>query len=153
MKHTQARTHLFKSTLLILGLASGTTFAGTWTFTPLTGDDAETGIDPSKKYTHLVDFGADAEATTINGVKFTDKKASGANYTLVMGGGSFVNNGEGPFAGTGLGDLFTDFFYGGVSEAGKGGIQRLTLTGLREAHTYRLSFFVSGWGIQPKTSP
>jgi len=146
MKHTQAGTHLFKSTLLILGLASGPAIAGTWTFTPLTGDDAETGIDPSKKYTHLVDFGADAEATTINGVKFTDKKASGANYTLVMGGGSFVNNGEGSFAGTGLGDLFTDFFYGGVSEAGKSGIQKLTLTGLREAHTYRLSFFVSGWG-------
>lgn len=146
MKHIQARTYLFKSTLLILSLASGPAIAGTWSFTPLTGDDAETGIDTAKKYTHLVDFGADAEATTINGVKFTDKGATGATYTLVMGGGSFVNNGEGAFAGTGVGDLFTDFYYGGVSEGGKSGIQKLTLTGLREAHTYRLSFFVSGWG-------
>jgi hypothetical protein len=146
MKHTQ----LVTSVILVLSHAVSSSEAGTWSFTALTGDDAETGIDTSKKYTHLVDFGADAEAATINGVKFTAKSPSGPNYTLVMGGGSFVNNGQGPFVDTGLGDLFTDFYYGGVNEAGKGGIQKLTLTGLREAHTYRLSFFVSGWGNAPQ---
>ena len=142
MKHTQ----LITSVILALSHALASTQAGTWSFTPLTGDDAETGIDVSKKYTHLVDFGADAAAATINGVKFTAKGTSGPNYTLLIGSGVFVNSGQGVFVDTGVGDLFTDFFYGGVNEAGKGGIQRLTLTGLREAHIYRLSFFVSGWG-------
>ena len=67
MKHTQ----LITSVILALSHALASTQAGTWSFTPLTGDDAETGIDVSKKYTHLVDFGADAAAATINGVKFT----------------------------------------------------------------------------------
>jgi hypothetical protein len=128
--------------VLSVGLFSPTGRAGTWSFTNLSGDDAETGIDPSKIYTHLVDLGADATATTINGVQFTSKGATGPNYTLTGPGASFVNNGEGSFAGTGVGDLLTDFFYGSAAD----GFQTLTLTGLREAHTYRLSFFVSGWG-------
>ncbi|MBL9129339.1 MAG: hypothetical protein JNL97_16935, partial [Verrucomicrobiales bacterium] len=139
----------FPSVLLALGLMPFSATAGTWSFTSI-GDDTETGIDPSKRYTHLVDFGADATAATINGVTFTAKGPTGANYTLVTAGGSFVNNGEGSFAGTGVGDLFTDFYYGGITEGGKGGIQRLTLTGLREAHTYRVSFFASQWGNAPQ---
>lgn len=124
--------------------------AGTWSFTNLTGDDLETGIDPSKQYTHLIDFGADATAANINGVQFTSKAAAGPNYNLTFGGGVFQNNAEGRFAGTGLGDLFTDFYYGGIGEGDKAGIQRLVLRGLREAHVYRLSFFVSGWGNPPQ---
>lgn len=116
-------------------------FSGTFTFTNLTADE-DTGIDPSKTYTHLVDFGTDAGAATINGVKFTAKGRTGSNYSLVGTGGEFVDNGQGSFAGTGLGDLFSDFFYGGAA----GGVQTFTLTGLKEAHTYRLTFFVSAWG-------
>jgi hypothetical protein len=117
--------------------------AGTWSFTNLTGgNDLESGVDPGKTYTHLIDFGADATAATINGVSFTSKGMTGANYSLAGTGGSFVDNGVGAFAGTGMGDLLTDFYYGGAAD----GIQTLTLTGLNETQMYRLSFFVSGWG-------
>jgi len=137
---------LFGSLTLAIGLVPLSAIGGTWSFTNLSGDDYETGIDPSRTYTHLVDFGADATAATINGVAFTSKGATGVNYTLATSGGSFVNNSVGLFEGTGVGDLLTDFYYGGLAEGALGGIQRLTLTGLREAHTYRLSFFVSAWG-------
>ena len=133
------------SWLLAFGLSSLPVLAGTWSFTNLTGDDTETGIETSKTYTHLVDFGPDAEAATINGVKFTSKGRTGANYTMEMGGGDFPNNGQGVFEGTGLGDLLSDFYYGSAGN----GLQTLTLTGLREAHTYRLTFFVSGWAGAP----
>lgn len=115
--------------------------SGTFSFVNLTADE-DTGIDPSKTYTHLIDFGSDAAAATINGVLFTSKGRTGPTYTLAGPGGDFVDNGQGSFQGTGLGDLFTDFYYGGAA----GGVQTLTLTGLKEAHTYRLTFFVSGWG-------
>lgn len=129
---------ILTSTLALMALS---THAGTFSFANITSDE-DTGIDPSKTYTHLVDFGSDATAATINGVKFTSKARVGPNYSLVGPGGDFVNNGPGSFADTGLGDLFSDFFYAGSA----GGVQVLTLTGLKEAHTYRLTFFVSGWG-------
>lgn len=133
--------------ILTLGVLPLSAVAGTFSFTPLTQatGDADTGLDPSKIYTHLVDFGADPDAATINGVKFTQKGATGPNYTLVFGGGSFKGNTNQDHK-DGLGDLLSDFFFGGVTEGEKGGIQRLTLTGLREAHTYRLSLIVAGWG-------
>jgi hypothetical protein len=115
--------------------------SGTFSFINLTADE-DTGIDASKTYTHLVDFGPDAAAATINGVVFTAKGRTGANYSLVNAGGNFENNGPGAFADTGLGDLFSDFYYAGDA----GGVQILTISGLKEAHTYRLTFFVSGWG-------
>jgi hypothetical protein len=114
---------------------------GTFSFINLTAD-TDTGIDPSKTYTHLVDFGPDTAAATINGVAFTGKGRTGPNYSLENAGGNFVNNGPGAFADTGLGDLFSDFYYAGDAN----GVQIFTLTGLKEAHTYRLTFFVSGWG-------
>lgn len=128
------------------------TMAGPFTFTNLTSDE-DTGLSPTKTYTHMVDFGADATAATINGVHFTSKGKSGSNYTLTNTGGSFVNNTQGNLA-DGLGDLFSDFFYGGDAN----GVQTLTLTGLREAHTYRTTFFVAGWGganedVQGSDSP
>jgi hypothetical protein len=139
------------SILLALGLLPLSAAAGTWSFTPLYSD-ADTGLDPSLIYTHLVDFGADATAATINGVQFTAKAASGPTYTFLHDpGGSFQNNVTGDWANqpnsAGLADLFGDFFFAGVTEGGTPGIQRLTLTGLKEAHTYRLSFPVSGWGL------
>lgn len=137
MKHS---IHL-GSLAVAIGLIPLSVSAGTFSFTNIRTDE-DTLIDGSKTYTHLIDFGSDAEATTINGVTFTSKGKTGSNYSLVGPAGDFLNNGQGSFAGTGLGDLFTDFFYGGAAD----GIQTLTLTGLREAHTYRLTFFVSGWG-------
>ena len=137
MKHSI----LLGSLAMAAGLLPLSVSAGTFTFINLRSD-ADTGIDESKIYTHLIDFGPDATAATINGVQFNAKGKTGANYTLVGPQGDFANNGQGSFAGTGLGDLFSDFFYSGAAD----GIQTLTLTGLREAHTYRLTFFVSGWG-------
>ena len=134
MKHSA----FYRSMLLALGLTPLSLAAGTWSFTNITGDE-DTGISPSKTYTHLVDLGADAAAATINGVKFTSKALTGANYSLVGPTASFVDNVQAPFADTGLGDYFTDFYYGSAAD----GFQTLTLTGLREAHTYRLTFFVT----------
>lgn len=137
--------------LLALGLLPLSAAAGTWSFTPLYSD-ADTELAPSKIYSHLVDFGADATAATINGVQFTAKAATGPTYTFLHDpGGSFQNNTTGDWANrpnsTGLADFFSDFFFAGVTEGGTAGIQRLTLTGLKEAHTYRLSLPVSGWGL------
>lgn len=140
MKHLKASN----SILMALGLLPLSAAAGTFSFTPLNGE-VDTGLDPSKIYTHLVDLGADANAATLNGVQFTQKGATGPNYTLLTAGGSFQNNSNCGVTGN-LGDLLSDFFFGGVTEGDKGGIQRLTLTGLREAHTYRFSLIVAGWG-------
>ncbi len=126
------------ATLALLPLSAS---AGTFSFINLTADE-DTGIDPTKTYTHLVDFGTDAAAATINGVVFTSKGRTGSNYMLEGPGADFVDNVQGGFGDTGLGSLLSDFYYGGLA----GGVQRLTLTGLKEAHTYRLTFFVSGWG-------
>ncbi len=139
------------SILLALGLLPLSAAAGTWSFTPLYSD-ADTELAPSKIYSHLVDLGADASAATINGVQFNTKAAAGPNYTFVHDpNGSFQNNTTGDWANrpnsTGLADFFSDFFFAGVTEGGTAGIQRLTLTGLKEAHTYRLSLPASGWGL------
>ena len=131
----------YRTTLVAVCCFPLAALSGTFSFVNLTADE-DTGIDASKTYTHLVDFGPDAAATTINGVAFTAKTRVGANYNLAGPGGDFADNGQGSFAGTGLGDLFSDFVYGGAA----GGVQTLTLTGLKEAHTYRLTFFVSAWG-------
>src|SRR5262245_40995442 len=134
------KNKILDSLLATLCLLPISAVAGTFTFTNLTSDD-DTGISPSNTYTHLVDFGDDPAPATINGVVFTSKGKSGSNYTLTNTGGSFLNNTQGNFA-DGLGDLLSDFFYGGDA----GGLQTLTLTGLREAHTYKTTFFVAGWG-------
>jgi hypothetical protein len=140
MKHSSIR---YGSILLALGLVPLSGMAGTWSFTNLTGDDQETGIDPSKTYTHLVDLGPDATGATINGVTFKDKALTGANYSLVGPSNAYPNNTPpSAFTDTGVGDLLSDFQYGSAAD----GFQTLTLTGLREAHTYRLSFFVAAWG-------
>jgi len=89
------------SALLALGLFPLSLPAGTWSFTNLSGDDTETGIDPAKTYTHLIDFGADGGAATINGVELAAKGMTGLNYSLAGTGGSFVNNGQGIFTDTG----------------------------------------------------
>src|SRR4051812_9987310 len=99
MKHSA----YYCSLLLALGLAPLPVAAGTWSFTNVASDE-DTGISPTKTYTHLVDLGADAAAATINGVKFTSKALTGANYSLVGPTASFVDNAQAPFADTGLGD-------------------------------------------------
>ena len=125
--------------LVILSMLPVSAWAGIFSFTNLSSDE-DTGINATKIYTHLVDFGSDAAAATINGVRFTAKGKSGTNYSVTNTGGDFVNNTQGNLP-DGLGDLFSDFFYGGDG----GGVQVFTLTGLKEAHTYRLTFFVAGW--------
>lgn len=139
-----------RSTLVLLGLVPLAASAGTWSFTPLYSD-ADTGLAPGKIYSHLVDLGGDPAGATINGVAFAAKEASGPNYAFLHGGGSFRNNTTGDWANqpnsAGLADFLSDFFFGAVTEGGVAGIQRLTLTGLKEAHTYRLSLPVSGWGL------
>ncbi|MFO1499967.1 MAG: hypothetical protein U1G07_16510 [Verrucomicrobiota bacterium] len=131
---------LLYSTAVALCLLAPKAAAGTFSFANLASDE-DTGISPTKTYTHLVDFGPDTTPATINGVAFTSKARKGVNYTIDGPAADFADNAQGSFAGTGLGDLFSDFIYGGP-----GGVQTLTLTGLREAHSYRLTFFVSGWG-------
>src|SRR5690348_868315 len=71
-------------------LAAHAGAAGTFTFAPITGD-ADSGISPSKSYTHAVDFGAGGnaggfpnivdKATTVNGVSFSIGGLQGTNYS------------------------------------------------------------------------
>ena len=63
------------SLAVALGLLPWSAAAGTFSFTNLRTDE-DTGIDASKTYTHLIDFGADATATTINDVVFHSKGKS-----------------------------------------------------------------------------
>ena len=121
--------------LIVLGVQCMAS-AAVWTVSPWT-DDASTGIDSSKTYTHAVNFSS-GDSTTVNGVPFTNAWVTFAN-------GWFNDNRTVNFdTGNNIsGDsyvLSTHFRYWGTS---------MTLTGLTPGGVYELTFFSVGWNDNP----
>lgn len=117
--------------LLLIGLQSMVT-AAVWTVSPWT-DDASTGIDASKTYTHAINFSNDA-SPTVNGVAFTSAWVGFANGSF-NDNRTFENDNDNNISGDSY-LLSTNFRYWGVN---------LTLTGLTPGGVYELTFFSTAW--------
>jgi hypothetical protein len=109
-----------------------------WTYAAWT-DDATSGVDGTKSYTHAYSFGSGA-ATTINGIAFTG--IGGGNPAVA---GSFstaglpnVFNNDGNNVVDGSRQLANDFLYGGA-------VQSITIDGLLFGHSYVATLYSVGW--------
>jgi hypothetical protein len=134
-----------------LGLVTAGAGAGTLT-TAAIETDADTGIGPSKTYTHLLDFGSSAPAT-INGVPFTKAGATGAGYTYVVSSGTadvHPGNANTGVTGPGIGTLLTDMIYNGNNAAA--GTATLTLTGLTPGTAYETRVYYRQWAAGDRTA-
>ena len=118
--------------------------------------DAGTGISPTKTYTHLLDFGSNGTAATINGVVFSKAvagtfantvagSATLGGYTLTGGTGTTAQalantsgSVTGAPAGSGLNVLLNDFYYNGFPDT-------LTLNGLTIGTTYNFDWYIRQW--------
>ena len=109
------------------------------TVTPFSGD-ADSGLSPSKTYTHLLDFPADSGTpATINGVTFIAAGLSGSTNGYSW---STVNPPTGAWTNgftTGVSQLLFDFAYGSTDYT-------LTLSGLHPGQTYETRLYFKGCG-------
>jgi hypothetical protein len=120
-------------------------------------DDASSGIDASKTYTHHVSGGSSA---TVNGVVFDALNPSSTppNFAWSITNGSksaitTTNLGDwvpanGGVTGTGLLDLFDSIAYGSVNSNTS---QTYTLSGLTPGQTYLVKLFIRQWSKDPAT--
>ena len=109
-----------------------------WSYASWT-DDATSGVDGSKSYTHAYSFGS-GTSTTINGISFTG--IGGGNPSV---GGSFstaglpeVFNNDANNVTGGSRQLANDFLYGGA-------VQSITLNGLIPGGEYVATIYSVGW--------
>ena len=134
------------ATLAIAGTETALALAGAGTLAlgahiyvvPFT-DDADCDITPAKTYTHLLDFPANGNPATVNGVLFTAAGATGPNwaFTGAIPNGSW-NTAEGignDAARQGIDRLTWDFQHGAQ------GASTLTLTGLTPGRLYETRFY------------
>ena len=111
-----------------------------WSFSTW-ADDASSGVDPSRNYSHAYNFGTASNAT-INGVIF--KGAPGANPAgrgFVATGFPSIYTGDVnniTAAGGGSATLMKDFIYNGLPES-------LTITGLVPYVEYEATIYSVGW--------
>ena len=125
---------LFQSLLVVivcLGL-QGILSAAVWEISPWT-NDASTGIDASKNYTHVVN-NSSGNSTTINGVTFTNSWGSFDNGSL--NGAGFVDYDTNNNISGDSYTMSTHFQYGN---------SMLTLTGLTPGMAYELTLFSVAW--------
>ena len=122
--------------LLCLGLQTIAS-AAVWEVSPWT-DDASTGIDSSKTYTHAINNSSSGNIATVNGVEFTNSWGDFDNGSLEGWGRidwDSGNNIAGQAAGSSY-ELSTHFRYGN---------SKLTLTGLDAGSIYHLTLFGVAW--------
>jgi hypothetical protein len=120
-------------------------------------DDASSGIDASKTYTHHVSGGASA---TVNGVVFdalnTTSTPPNFAWAITNGNKSAATAStpgtwvpaNGGVTGTGLLDLFDHFAYGSVNFNTS---QTYTLSGLTPGQTYLVKLFIRQWSKEDAT--
>ena len=124
--------------------------AGTFSSAPINGD-ADSGISPSKTYTHAVDlagtFGGTDPGTAVNGVPFVIGSPTGSNYSttgFVTNLGGIASNST-PSGDNTLADVLADFFYNGTGTGT--GVETLTLTGLTPGTSYTTTFYNMGFDL------
>ncbi len=109
-----------------------------WSYAAWT-DEASSGIDNTKTYTHAYNFGS-ASSATINGVNFTG--VTGGNPSVVnkfsATGLANVFNNDGNNLNDGTRAMANDFLYGGPS-------QGITITGLELGAEYVATIYSVGW--------
>jgi len=109
-----------------------------WSYAAWT-DDATSGVDGTKTYTHAYNFGS-ATPTTINGVNFT---GIGGGNPAVAGSFSTAGlpnalNGDANNVIEGSRQMANDFLYGGT-------VQSITIDGLTFGKSYVATIYSVGW--------
>jgi len=128
----------------------GVTFAGTFSISgPLT-DDASTGIDPLKTYSHAISGG---DAASVNGVnlELINPTTTPANVNWTVSSTKLqVNNNPGGWnvgasgvTGPGLQDLLESFTYNQDGTVGSN--QTFTLSGLTPGQSYETRLYMRKW--------
>ena len=117
--------------LVLLGLQCSVS-ATVWEISPWT-DDASSGIDSSKTYTHTINFSYQT-APTVNGVEFVLCWGSFANGSA--NGGGWIDWDDGNNVAGDSYELSRDFHYGNTS---------IVLSGLTPGGVYELTFFSTAW--------
>ncbi len=120
--------------LLLLLACQCMVSAAVWSVSPWT-DDASTGIDSSKTYTHAINISNDGSLVpNVNGVQFTNQWNTGTNWSL--NGGGYIDWDSGNnISGSSYG-ISTRFRYGN---------SLLTLSGLTPGMVYELTLFSVAW--------
>ncbi|YCM43699.1 hypothetical protein V2O64_20550 [Verrucomicrobiaceae bacterium 227] len=125
---------------------------------PIT-DDASTGLDPAKSYTHLISGGQPA---TVNGVTFETLDTGVTPSNFIWDTKDWLksivsnNNGEWDAAASGVSAnveaLLASFTYSG-NGPNPGGSQRFTLSNLTPGATYDLRIYSRLWGAAGSGRP
>jgi len=125
-------------TLLLLSGLGSLASGAVWTVSPWT-NDATTGIDASKTYTHAINnFGSSEGTVTINGVVFTNTRTHGselAGWELKNGG--WAHDGDVNVSGASAGLALNTHFHYNATDA--------ILYGLTPGAAYELTFFSVAW--------
>ncbi|MEN6307940.1 MAG: LamG domain-containing protein [Anaerohalosphaeraceae bacterium] len=120
--------------LLLLLACQCMVSAAVWTVSPWT-DDASTGIDSSKTYTHAINISNDGSVVpNVNGVQFTNEWNVPTSWSL--NGGGYIDNDNGN-------NISGDSY--GISTRFRYGNSLLTLTGLTPGTVYELTLFSVAW--------
>jgi hypothetical protein len=109
-----------------------------WSYAAWT-DEANSGIDNTKTYTHAYNFGSAAGAT-INGVNFTGVAGGNPSEVNKFSASGLANifNNDGNNLNDGTRAMANDFLYGGPS-------QSITITGLELGAEYVATIYSVGW--------
>jgi hypothetical protein len=131
-------------------LSVGVNHHGAMRYLPIT-NDADSGIDVLKTYSHKVDFGADpGSPANVNGVQFD---YAGPNSAFPGGSSNIAlsHNGNAATNTTGaVSSLLDDFVYNNSPTDSSRG--RITLNGLTPGSAYDLRLYVRQWAAPSATN-
>jgi autotransporter-associated beta strand protein len=111
--------------------------------------DADCGITPDKTYTHLLDFPANGNPATVNGVTFTAAGTSGSvgGYAWAFSGSvpsGAINTAPDDSTRTGIDRLLWDFQYNAQ------GNSTITLSGLTPGSAYEMRVYFRNYANNPR---
>lgn len=113
-------------------------------------NDSDSGIDASKVYTHLFDFGNGTPGANINGVQFTPATIAVVDsdptisYAVSSGSRSSHDGNASHNVSGNLVDLMTDMIYNGGNV--EGGTATFTLSNLTPGQYYETRIYTRPWG-------